>query len=366
MKKKSLPVATVPYKPRQFPPPSTTSDGRGLRPDTAKLLPLDKYDYIIVSFSGGKDSVACALHLLELGVDPKRIELWHQCVDGQPGKSMRLWDWPCTESYCEAFAKAFGMRMLFQWKVGGYTGEMLRYDMPTAAVGFERLDGSIAVVGGDSAKINTRMKFPQMSADLSTRWCSAYLKIDVAARAINNDPRFEGKKTLLITGERRQESANRSTYATVEAHKSSGEKRRVDQWRPVIGWFEQDVWEIMERYRVRPHPAYYLGWSRVSCLPCIFGNPAQWAAVRELSPGVFKELAEFEENFAGFHGEPYTLRRDGSLTKIADKGVSFVAHDPVSRKLALAEHYPAGKLIVPRSEKWALPVGAYGHSGGPT
>ena len=34
-------------------------------------------DRVLVAFSGGKDSLAALLHLLDLGVAPDRIELHH-------------------------------------------------------------------------------------------------------------------------------------------------------------------------------------------------------------------------------------------------------------------------------------------------
>lgn len=52
------------------------------------------YDCYVVAFSGGKDSVALVLHLLELGVPAEKIELWHHLVDGREGSA--LVDWPCT------------------------------------------------------------------------------------------------------------------------------------------------------------------------------------------------------------------------------------------------------------------------------
>lgn len=54
------------------------------------------YDTIIVVFSGGKDSVACLLSLIEAGVPHARIKLHHHDVDGQ-GPSFA--DWPCTTGY---------------------------------------------------------------------------------------------------------------------------------------------------------------------------------------------------------------------------------------------------------------------------
>src|SRR5580700_7982813 len=139
------------------------------------------YDYIIVAFSGGKDSLACVLHLLELGVDPSRIELWHHDVDGGDP----FMDWPCTPSYCRVIAKALGIAIYFSWREGGFRREMLRHNTPTAPTRFERPDGTVGVKGGQGQP-NTRLKFPQVSADLSVRWCSAYLKIDVGSISIKN------------------------------------------------------------------------------------------------------------------------------------------------------------------------------------
>jgi tRNA(Ile)-lysidine synthase TilS/MesJ len=48
---------------------------------------LNSYDVIVVAFSGGKDSIACVLHLLELGGPRERIELWHHDVDGREARA---------------------------------------------------------------------------------------------------------------------------------------------------------------------------------------------------------------------------------------------------------------------------------------
>jgi len=363
--------AGVPYAPRQFPRPETAEA------DDVRLLPLHAYDHIVVSFSGGKDSVACVLYLLELGVPASRIELWHQCVDGRPEVDERLFDWPSTESYCQAFADAFGMRLLFQWKDGGFITEMTKLDRATAPSSFQTLDGRILTTGGEG-KPGTRLAFPAMAADLQTRWCSAYLKIDVAKKVFTNDPRFADAKTLIVTGERREESGNRSRYAEATDY-SSTRRRTVHQWRAVLPWFEEDVWEIMARYRVRPHPAYYLGWSRVSCLPCIFGDPHQWATIREVAPQLFARLARLEDKFyvaartvanhPFAHDPNYNgwLRRGESLPETAARGTSYIqaGMEPML-KLAFAEHLPRGYARVRDDETWELPPGAYKHSGGPT
>jgi hypothetical protein len=62
---------------------------------TPEVVPdLSTYDRFVIAFSGGKDSIACFLHLLESGVQREKIELWHHDVDGREGN--HFMDWPCT------------------------------------------------------------------------------------------------------------------------------------------------------------------------------------------------------------------------------------------------------------------------------
>lgn len=179
-------------------------------------------------------------------------------------------DWAITADYCRKVAAAFGVPIFFSWKVGGFEREMLRSNSLTAPTKFETPNEGIKQVGGTRGKPNTRLKYPQVSANLSVRWCSAYLKIDVGAAAIRNQKRFNDSKTLTISGERAEESAARANYKGFEpdrADKRNGRNaRHVDRWRPIHGWSEGEVWAIIKKYGVNPHPAYWLGWGRVSCL----------------------------------------------------------------------------------------------------
>jgi 3'-phosphoadenosine 5'-phosphosulfate sulfotransferase (PAPS reductase)/FAD synthetase len=230
-------------------------------------MDIDSYDKIIVYFSGGKDSLACLLNLFDLGVDPSKIELWHHEIDGREGSE--LMDWPITPDYCRKIAAAFGVPIYFSWKIGGFEREMLRHNALTAPTRFETPDEGIKQVGGTRGKANTRLKFPQVSANLSVRWCSAYLKIDVGAAAIRNQKRFNNSRTLTISGERAEESAARANYKEFEPDRSDNRNgrtaRHVDRWRPVHAWTEAEIWAIIKKYSVNPHPAYWLGWGRVSC-----------------------------------------------------------------------------------------------------
>ena len=316
---------------------------------------LLSYDYILVAFSGGKDSIACVLHLLRLGVPKGKIELHHHDVDGREGSFM---DWACTRDYCRKFAAALGLQIYFSWKVGGFEGEMSRHDAPTAPTAFETPSGEVRYSGGKGPK-GTRGLFPQVSADLSSRWCSAYLKIDVLASAIRGQERFHGKRTLVITGERAQESAGRAKYQTFEPHRADrrdGSKGRlVDQWRPVHGWTEEQVWNILREFRINPHPAYRLGWGRVSCSGCIFGNADQFASHRAVNPEQFAALVRAEA------ASGKTVKRKVSLAVLADQGRPYPAMTPADIAAARSTEFVEPILL----EVWTLPRGAYGDSCGP-
>lgn len=89
-----------------------------------QLLPLEDYDMIIVLFSGGKDSLACVLRLLEMGVPKEKIELWHHDIDGgEPNLHM---DWLPTQNYCRAVAEYLGIRLRVSWRIGGFWSEVYR------------------------------------------------------------------------------------------------------------------------------------------------------------------------------------------------------------------------------------------------
>jgi 3'-phosphoadenosine 5'-phosphosulfate sulfotransferase (PAPS reductase)/FAD synthetase len=328
------------------------------RPNTSTLLPLGQYDHVIVTYSGGKDSLACVLHMLDLGVPKHKIELWHQDIDG--GEENGLMDWPVTHAYVKATGKALGILTLFQWRVGGFEREMLRNNESTAPVVCQRPSGEFVQLDTTRSSPGTRMKFPQVSADLSVRWCSSYLKIDVCGRAINNDPRLQGKNILVVTGERRQESTARSRYAEIEEHRSHSSKRRVDQWRPIIDWSEQQVWGIIERHRVYAHPAYHLGFGRVSCMACIFGDKDQWATIRTIAEDRFERIAKYERQF------DVTIKRKESVVQSADKGTVYEqVNDPELRAMAMSREFPVEKFFLPSDTKWKLPAGAYKRCGGP-
>ncbi len=307
---------------------------------------------ILIAFSGGKDSVALVLYMLELGIAKERIELHHHEVDG---RGVDLFDWACTPSYCQAFADAFELPLIFSWRQGGILREMNRENEGLQDVYYEE-NGAMDIFNEQGNLVHlpskkgssTRKKFPAVAADLRTRWCSSIAKIDVLSRLVNN--RFKSGNLLILTGERREESKVRSKYKSHEKYRSWTKKRNAWQWRAVIDFTEKQVWELYEKYKVQPHPCYELGWSRCSCQTCIFSSPNTWASIHELSPEKIEMIAKEEKKI------DHTLYHKITIWDKVGKGTSFIKSANLKRWKSEA----LGRFVSPIFvDKWVMPDGGF-------
>lgn len=256
-------------------------------------------------------------------------------------------------------------------------------------------------------KYGCRMKFPAKTSDLRTRWCSAYLKIMVADSVMSNldslnileniggkrhkfpakggthqgrwcsgnlkaavqdsvtanlEKTRHGVKILVVSGERRGESSGRSKYNEIEIHRTNAEKkmkRIVHQWRPVIDYSEKDVWEVLKRHKVNPHPCYRAGWNRCSCAMCIFSTPKLFAGIREIYPEEYELLKE-DEKILGF-----TLDNKYDLDTFVGSAKSCVYHgDKEALHSLITGKFTIDDVYV--KEDWRYPAGAFhGAEGGP-
>lgn len=326
--------------------------------EIAKDFNIRSYDFYLVAFSGGKDSLASVLSLLEQGVDPKKIELWHHDIDGREGQVADFKaDWTCTPDYCRKVAEALGFPIYFSWRIGGFEGELLKENDKTKGVRFETPTG-VQESGGKNSVIGTRRLFPQVSANLQTRWCSGLLKIDVGRSAISGQKRFNDRRILFVTGERTEEGGDRSNYPTFEYHGThrpgNSKNRTVHHYRPVLNWDEEAVWAIIEKNLINPHPCYRLGWHRCSCETCIFGNCDQWASLKSVNPKKFEIVAGLEDSFEKTIDRSKARR---SLRTWADEGAAYKSRDTAAREAASKTTFDE-PVILPEGT-WTLPVGAF-------
>ena len=217
--------------------------------------------------------------------------------------------------------------------------------------------GKLEEIGGK------RGKFPAKGGTHQGRWCSGNLKAAVQDSVTSNlDKTRQNVKVLVVSGERRGESAGRSKYNEMEIHRTNAEAkahRTVHQWRPVIDYSEKDVWEVLKRHRVNPHPCYRCGWNRCSCAMCIFSTPTLFAGIKELYPEDYALLRQ-DEQILGF-----TLDNKCDLDSFVGDARSCVYHgDARALHCLLTGEYTVDDVFV--SGKWLYPAGAFhGAEGGP-
>lgn len=389
----------------------------------SKLLPLEDYDLIVVLISGGKDSVACLYKLLELGVPKEKIELWHHDIDGGHPSRRMDWQCTQNYVKALADAEGVKLRVSYRvngffgelYRIGASepivwidpdTGEVNQCKLSNNYLKCQELKEQITEEMEELLKrYGYRMKFPAKSGDLSRRWCSAYLKICVADSVVSNLDRLgkleelggkrhkfpaksgthqgrwcsgslkaavqdsvtsnlektkSDKKILIVSGERRGESAGRSKYNEMEVHRTNAEKkahRIVHQWRAVIDYSERDVWEILKRHHVNPHPCYRIGWNRCSCAMCIFSTPRLFAGFKELFPDDFAALRHDEEVLG------FTLDNKKNLDEFVGCAESCVCwDDKAAIHSIITGEFGIDDIYV---KNWNYPVGAFhGADGG--
>jgi hypothetical protein len=141
-----VPPARKPYERDKNPRSAEIPVEKFGDPDLRWFLEGPEAGKILVMFSGGKDSLALLLYVIEvmrsLGLDPsEHVEAWHQSVDGRPphlgGQTSETrgsgsdyenakWDWPVTEDYCRAVCWHLRIPLYFGWREGGLQGMVLK------------------------------------------------------------------------------------------------------------------------------------------------------------------------------------------------------------------------------------------------
>ena len=212
----------------------------------------------VVSHSGGKDSQALLLHIAQL-VPVEQIAVIH--VD------MKGFEWAGTEAHMRQTAMQCGI-------------PADRIFVRSAAKSIED-------------KVRDRGMFPGMQQ----RWCTSDLKRDVINKFIRNlTPKTSGQGLVIsCSGERRQESEDRSKLKALEVNKRAGaEFRKVWTLRPILDLREDQVRDNIRRANQQLHWAYGAGMKRLSCCFCIFGSDSDFAIAAKHNPQLLTRLAKLE------------------------------------------------------------------------
>ncbi|MGH3314454.1 MAG: phosphoadenosine phosphosulfate reductase family protein [Streptomyces sp.] len=246
---------------------------------------LASVDRIVISNSGGKDSIAAMDEAVRQADDAgvrDRIVVLHIDLGRTPRD--HTVEWPGTVDLARRQAAHYGLpfevRSMAKW--------------PSLV-----------------HRIRARGQFPH----LMTRFCTSE-KRGVAHRFLTEQVNALGvsgraARIVHVMGFRAEESRARARRPAVEAdHRASNGRRTVTQWYPVLRWSTAEVWQRIRDRGLPYHWAYDAGMSRFSCSLCVLASVPDLECAAGLRPELAREYADLEEEM----GVPF--RRELSMAEV--------------------------------------------------
>ena len=230
-------------------------------------------DDVILSASGGKDSTAAGLHLLELGI-PFRAVFYDTG-----------WEHEETYRYVEsALPGVLGV------PVETRRGELpdLSAEMEAVALDLERryLNGRVSLM------VRWCIHKAMFPSPVRARWCTEKFKINAAA-SVSAESHRAGRTPVAVVGIRHDESAARAGLAETDI--AVGPSLDALVWRPILKWTLEDVIAIHARHNATPNPLYLrYGVGRVGCWPCVGAGKTELRALAAFDPRRVALVEELE------------------------------------------------------------------------
>lgn len=201
--------------------------------------------------SGGKDSTALAI--------------WAKKESGYPRESMDF-------SFCDTGNES------------PKTYEYIDYLEQALEIGI-----TVIRPGLDFWELAARKKrFPISRA----RFCTYFLKIKPTLDYINATFRA-GHTMTLHSGVRAAES---NALAKMLEREFDG-TFLCEVVRPLLALKISDIWQMHERYGIKPNPLYALGMRRVGCFQCVMSRKDEIAKIATLFPDSIAKIREKEGSF---------------------------------------------------------------------
>jgi len=226
---------------------------------------LDSYDWIVISSSAGKDSLAMLDYVCQLATEAgiiDRVIVVH-CNLGRV-------EWPRTKELAEQQADRYSVRFIVVWR---QQGDLLQ-------------------------QVESRGMWPSPRQ----RYCTSDQKrapVHKLFTILVNEiqPINRPVRILSCQGMRAEESPARSKlFPFAKDERASNGRRHIDTWLPLHRWTANDVWDRIKSSRASDlvHPAYALGMPRLSCCFCIFAPKSALVLAGKHNPELLAEYVRIE------------------------------------------------------------------------
>lgn len=236
---------------------------------TTDILPtiealIDKEALFVVNHSGGKDSQAMLIRLLER-VPAKQIIVIHA--------SLGEVEWEGALELAQKQAEDAGLRFIVATAVKTF---------------FEMVEHRYKVRPGPNSPC-----WPSSAS----RQCTSDLKRGPVEREVRRYAKVHGFKTIIsCLGIRAKESPGRAKRPAMSKNlRGSVAGRDWYEWLPIHGLTAEEVFSVIAAAGQKPHWAYAAGNDRLSCVFCIMGCAKDLANGAKHRPELYAKYREIEE-----------------------------------------------------------------------
>lgn len=229
--------------------------------------------HYLISFSGGKDSVATWLYVTkELGF--KNVV----CVFADTSHESKV-----TYDYVTMLRDDYGCPIVH---VSG-SDKQLSEDYEHKPLTFAKL-------------ANHKHRFPSPTK----RFCTTHLKmyplrsyLEALQGLEPSWPYFSDTEPIKIDGDICMVSGVRADESPKRANMVDfawDTFMRTCRWLPIHKWTAKEVFDLHDKHGIPPNPLYKSGCSRVGCFPCIMAKKPELRAIALRDPEAFDDLAKME------------------------------------------------------------------------
>ena len=282
----------------------------------------DPEKHYVISFSGGKDSVATWLYLTRELRLPRVT-----CTFADTGH-----EWPGLAGYLDLLEYEYGCPLVrIQPILEDVRGELV----PEKIADRLGLDASSPDFWQQPLTMERLAIIKRRFPSTTVRFCTMHLKLIPMLRWTRES--CDVSETVRVSGVRAEESSARASRPVWGDDELFG----CLLWLPIHAWSVEQVFAIHAKYNVPPNPLYLNGCSRVGCFPCIMARKTELAQLSIRYPDEsFGALKAMEDRVSAATGGQRSFFSKG---KVPERYASHV--DPKS-----GERFPDAEDV----RRWAL------------
>lgn len=127
------------------------------------------------------------------------------------------------------------------------------------------------------------------------RFCSEMLKRDPVMEYVLLPLLDAGDDVVSWQGVRADESLARRHLPERECKQTLPNGAELWNYRPILKWAVEDVFEMHHKHGINPNPLYRQGMSRVGCMPCIHERKDGLLEISKRFPEELQRIAQWEE-----------------------------------------------------------------------